>query len=49
VTYFIWCVSCTVVVLTYFVRCVCVCVCVCVCGGRERVLTIVGCFNNMCG
>jgi hypothetical protein len=28
--YFIWCVSCTVVVLTCFVMCVCVCVCVCV-------------------
>jgi len=28
---FIWCVSCTVVVLTGFVMCVCVCVCVCVC------------------
>ena len=28
--YFIWCVSCTVVVLTCFVICVCVCVCVCV-------------------
>jgi hypothetical protein len=33
--YFIWCVSCTVVVLTCFVICVCVCgfcnVCACVC------------------
>ena len=27
--HFIWCVSCTVVVLTGFVMCVCVCVCVC--------------------
>ena len=25
----IWCVSCTVVVLTGFVMCVCVCVCIC--------------------
>ena len=36
--YFIWCVSCTVVVLTGFVMCVYVwvrnvCVCVCVCVG----------------
>ena len=30
--YFIWCVSCAVVILTGFVICVCVCVCVCVCG-----------------
>ena len=29
--YFIWCVSCAMVVLTGFVMCVCVCVCVCVC------------------
>ena len=27
----VWCVSCTVVVLTCFVTCGCVCVCVCVC------------------
>ena len=31
--YFIWCVSCTVVVLTRFVMRGCVCVCVCVCVG----------------
>jgi hypothetical protein len=36
---FIWCVSCTVIVLPYFVMCGCVCVCgfcnvwVCVCVG----------------
>jgi hypothetical protein len=29
--YFIWCVSCTVAVLTCFVTCACVYVCVCVC------------------
>jgi hypothetical protein len=40
VDYFVWCVSCTVVVLAGFVMCgcvyvcvgVCMCVCVCVCG-----------------
>ena len=32
--YFIWCVSCTVVVLTYFAMCVCVgfVMCECMCG-----------------
>jgi hypothetical protein len=34
IKYFIWCVSCTVVVLTGFVMCMGVCVCVC------------GCFDN---
>jgi len=36
--YFIWCVSCTVVVLTCFVMCGCVCVDFVMCG----------CFGNMC-
>jgi len=38
--YFIWCVSCTVVVLTCFVMCGCVFVCV--------GFVMSGCFGNMC-
>ena len=56
--YFMWCVSCTVVVLTGFVMCVCVCVCVCVrvcvglcVGGWVCVcvsFVMCGCIGNMC-
>ena len=41
--YFIWCVSCTVVVSTSFVMCVCVSVCVCVCE------CMWGCLDNCVG
>jgi len=37
--YFIWCVSCSVAVLTCFVICVCVCVC-CMCGCFDNCVSV---------
>ena len=44
--YFIWWVSCIVVVLTCFVMYVCVCVCMC--GFCNVCVYMCGCFGNMC-
>ena len=42
--YFIWCVSCTVVVLTCFIKCRCAYVWILECVG----VCMCGCFGNMC-
>jgi hypothetical protein len=49
---FIWCVSCTVVVLTCFVMCGCVCMWFCNVWGCVRMVCVgfvmCGCFGNVC-